>query len=355
MIVNLKNKIFLKILDNVNLTKNGSIVASPSMVEPNYYFHWIRDSAITIKTIISEYKINKDPKLLKILLKYIDYEFSIQNIKTLSGLGEPKFNTDGTSFNEEWGRPQNDGPALRGLNMINIAKEIKNEFPMIIKNIVNKIIINDMNYTIDCINNPCFDLWEEKFGYHFYTRVVQSKFLKECINYFILDQNDKVKNVFIKSKELLNHHFQNDHIISSFDLNGNILRKSDSSLFMCLNHINWDINIIPSEKYFLFEENISDLINSFNKKYNDNFNMIGRYQNDKYFDGHVWLICTISMLSFFKKMNKNKKLTTNIFNKIINLDDELNLSEQYNPKEKKFYSVKKLTWNYSELYFLINL
>lgn len=34
------------------------------------------------------------------------------------GLGEPKFNADGSRFNGNWGRPQRDGPPLRAIAMI---------------------------------------------------------------------------------------------------------------------------------------------------------------------------------------------------------------------------------------------
>src|SRR5688500_16671266 len=32
---------------------------------------------------------------------------------SLDFLGEPKFQADGSAFNDPWGRPQNDGPAIR--------------------------------------------------------------------------------------------------------------------------------------------------------------------------------------------------------------------------------------------------
>ena len=44
-----------KILDNINETNNGLIVASPSTQNPDYYYHWVRDSALTMKVIVNEY------------------------------------------------------------------------------------------------------------------------------------------------------------------------------------------------------------------------------------------------------------------------------------------------------------
>lgn len=41
-----------------------------------------------------------------------------------SGLEGPKFNVDGSFFTGPWGRPQNDGPALRASTLTTLAKRI---------------------------------------------------------------------------------------------------------------------------------------------------------------------------------------------------------------------------------------
>ena len=305
-------------------------------------------SAITMKVIINEYELTKDLKYLNIILKYINFEFNLQNVETLSGLGEPKYNVNGSSFNDSWGRPQNDGPALRGIVMIQIGKLLEKNFNSIKNNIVDKIIKNDLEYIINHLDKPSFDLWEEKFGYHFYTRLVQAKFLKEYIKY---TKDYNINNYYKKIKEYIKHHYSYNHIISSFNKDGMIERVDDSSIFMGLCHIDYDNDIFPIDKYKLVENNIYTLLNYFNKKYNNNYNLIGRYVNDKYFDGHSWFICTISMLNFYKKINKNSSLVNNLYEYIININENLDLNEQYDPKENIMYSVEKLTWNYSELYF----
>jgi len=41
--------------------------------------------------------------------------------------------------------------------------------------------------------------------------------------------------------------------------------------------------------------------------------------------------------------------------RILTLDTDFILPEQFNPITNEFISAKKLTWNYSELYLLIKL
>lgn len=82
----------------------GVIVASPSTSEPDYYYQWVRDAALVIRQIIRAFDRSKDPSMLEILEDYIDMQEQIQHVANPSGnfysggLGEPKFNIDGTAF-----------------------------------------------------------------------------------------------------------------------------------------------------------------------------------------------------------------------------------------------------------------
>ena len=106
MAQNYVDKIVQRILENTNTSTNvGTIIASPSN-EPNYKYHWIRDSALVMRTIVSIYKNNKDPKLFFYIINYIENEAKLQEQKGITGLGEPKFNINGTPYDKPWGRPQ---------------------------------------------------------------------------------------------------------------------------------------------------------------------------------------------------------------------------------------------------------
>nr|QFG74375.1 MAG: glycosyl hydrolase family 15 [Megaviridae environmental sample] len=348
----LDKKIILnKILNNIRLTSNGSIVASPTKNNPNYFYHWIRDSALTMKVIIKEYELTSNPVYLDIILKYVNYEYNLQKLNSLSGLGEPKYNTNTTTFNDSWGRPQNDGPALRSTNMINISRLLKSNFNNVVEKMIEPIIEKDLEYVLANYDKQSFDLWEEKHGYHFYTRIVQAKFLKEAIKYF---ERSEYKQYLKNLLELIKHHFDSNFIISSFDCNGSILRIDDSSIFMGIVHIDFDEDIVPLNKYYLIQNNINSLLQYFNEKYNGKYNFIGRYKFDEYFNGQSWIICTINMLTFFKHLKVNQNISNKILDQILTINPDLNLNEQYDPKEKKQYSVEQLTWNYTEMYLFIS-
>ena len=59
-----------------------------------------------------------------------------------------------------------------------------------IDKLIRPIVIKDINYLLNNYDKVSFDLWEENKGWHFYTRMVQLKFLKDCLklnNNFKLD------------------------------------------------------------------------------------------------------------------------------------------------------------------------
>lgn len=365
MTKNFKKICIKKIYDNINFSKNkGMIIASPSN-DPPYKFHWIRDASLVMRVIIDYYKKYKNDNELIHIFNYIENESQIQNLNTISGLGEPKINIDKTAFNDSWGRPQNDGPPLRGINMIKIFKLLNNDYNVICNKIVKEIIEKDLQYTINNYNKPCFELWEEIQGWHFYTRLVQLKFLKDFINLKIVFKNidlEKVKKVFNDLKINIMHHVKQDYIISSFDKNGNINKLDDASILLAFCHIDFDdelISLIPVE---LCIKNANNLIGYFRNKYNINdLNLIGRYQNDKYYNGEIWIICSLALSQIYKylsskneKFIKYKKISDKIISYIKSIDVNYDLAEQYNPIKKKKLSAKKLTWNYAELYFSIN-
>jgi glucoamylase len=168
----------------------GAIIASPSRTSPDYYFHWIRDAALVMDVVLRVYEREVDPQkksnLEKIISDYVGFSRKLQLTSNRSGgLGEPKFNVDGSAFHEEWGRPQNDGPALQAIGLIQYAHILldRNESSWVRKNLydgklpTDSIIKANLEYVSHHWKDSSFDLWEEVKGTHFYTRVVQRRAL----------------------------------------------------------------------------------------------------------------------------------------------------------------------------------
>ncbi|KAJ3070049.1 Glucoamylase, intracellular sporulation-specific, partial [Quaeritorhiza haematococci] len=118
-------------------TAPGSVMAATSKVDPPYFFHWIRDAALTMDVVVKLYSESANPNTTafyeKTLWDFARLSRSQQSAKgcqpyvsgvceALGGPGEVKYNPDGSVFTGPWGRLQNDGPALRASTLIRFAE-----------------------------------------------------------------------------------------------------------------------------------------------------------------------------------------------------------------------------------------
>ncbi|KAM0720925.1 hypothetical protein Q7P37_003210 [Cladosporium fusiforme] len=181
------------ILDNIGASgpqaagaKPGIVVASPSTTNPDYFYTWTRDSALTIKTLADELVTHQIPGLESTLQAYISAQAAIQGIDNPSGglctggLGEAKFNVDETAFTGDWGRPQRDGPALRAIALVTYARKLLSHgLNNPVTEIIWPILQNDLSYVTQHWNETTFNLWEEVKGASFFTTAMQYRALVE--------------------------------------------------------------------------------------------------------------------------------------------------------------------------------
>ncbi|KAJ4342694.1 Glucoamylase, intracellular sporulation-specific [Didymella glomerata] len=183
----------------------GTVVASPSQDGPDYWYQWVRDAAITMNTLVNIYADDASSslggQLSTILDAYTSLQQTIQRTSNpsgtyddLSGLGEPKFEIDGTPFTGSWGRPQRDGPALRALTLIHYLREYNTSHPTLWTSSQadnffapfyeasmppTSAIKADLEYVSHYWNQSGFDLWEEVEGLHSFTLMVSARSLRE--------------------------------------------------------------------------------------------------------------------------------------------------------------------------------
>jgi glucoamylase len=186
----------------------GSVLASTAPgawdPDPDYFFHWLRDSAIVIDalrhiiaggshvkeglsrftefvafslslngqdggaflSLHGDFRKNVDPSFLR----YIRDDDELRAIRGDRILGEPRFNPDATLDISRWSRPQHDGPALRALILMRYwALDILNDEH---RTAMRALIKTDLRFIAAHWREPCFDLWEEELGYHYYTRLL---------------------------------------------------------------------------------------------------------------------------------------------------------------------------------------
>lgn len=89
---------------------SGVVIASPSKNNPDYFYTWTRDSALTLKEVIDTFQYGYNSTLQTEIQNYIAAQAIQQGVSNPSGslsdgtgLGEPKFNVDLTAFTGSWG------------------------------------------------------------------------------------------------------------------------------------------------------------------------------------------------------------------------------------------------------------
>ena len=186
----------------------GSILASPEMAaydpKPDYFFHWLRDSALAADALRETIEDGGlEPSAIGHLVDFVDFSLKLcrldgpsflhqggypeaiepsflehvrarQDIAEITGdkvLGEARYNADGTLDVLKWGRPQNDGPALRALTVMRCLA--LDSFRAEAGDRAMTLLRYDLDYTLSHWRLACCDLWEENIGFHYHTRLVQ--------------------------------------------------------------------------------------------------------------------------------------------------------------------------------------
>ncbi|UZJ56652.1 hypothetical protein CBS101457_005972 [Exobasidium rhododendri] len=196
----------------------GTMIASPSRPQSrpggkneneNYFYQWPRDSGLCLREVIRCLKKVECGKIIgmnkengeildKIIRDAIAMNLKLQHVSNPSGtfetggLGEPKFLVDGSPFQESWGRPQNDGPALRSIALLSYASHILDTRPNAMSYILDNlystsanqksVIKDDLDYLVRAWKGDTYELWEEvqadqDGGGHFHTLMVQRRAL----------------------------------------------------------------------------------------------------------------------------------------------------------------------------------
>lgn len=321
----------------------GTVVASPSKFKPDYYSHWVRDSSLVMLTI--ERLMDKtDSQVLKELLAHQLFDFAHltrfqQQQNSEGGLGEVKFYIDGTAFTGPWGRPQNDGPALRAMSMIKLSHYLLNQGreDFVRQSLYDgklhgqSIVKKDLEYVAHNWQNRCFDLWEEVNGHHFFTRLIQRRALIEGAELALRLGDKGAADYYLMQSEFLAsavlEHWDAKKGYFSATLNPSDSRGKgglDSSIFIAI------VNAYKTGDLFLplFDEKILSnaqmIKETFGRIYGINSNkdqlapLIGRYPEDTYngYDinslGNPWFINTLDFASFHYKLARTLKKVDSI-------------------------------------------
>jgi glucoamylase len=172
-------------------TVPGTVVAATSRQSPNYWFHWVRDSSLVMDQVVRLWAESPEaakPRYLKAIRDFVALTRMEQQAPGAEGLGEPRYRVEGPADTIPWSRPQHDGPALRALTLMRFlaayAGEPSTDESSALRAGATEAIRADLDHVLISWRLPCFDLWEELRGLHFYTQSVQQAALRDGAAFF---------------------------------------------------------------------------------------------------------------------------------------------------------------------------
>ena len=208
--------------------QKGSIVASPVLAaydpDPDYFFHWYRDSAVVIdavRLLLADGSLAR-AAALEYFRDFVHFSLSLleldgralvaapgwragvrpdfarfirtdAELSTIHGelvSAEARVNPDGTLDISNWGRPQHDGPPLRLLAVLRWMRDVTLDAPLQIA--TAHLVRADIAFTRNRWRIPSVDIWEEEKGHHYYTLRVAAEALAEGARW--LDRHGNVSD-----------------------------------------------------------------------------------------------------------------------------------------------------------------
>lgn len=197
----------------------GAVVASPVPAsydpDPDYFFHWFRDSAIVIDALRLLYldesrDSDTASEALRLFGDFVRFSVSLarldgrslaaasrgwrsrvapefrqylrpdEELQSIHGeavAAETRVNPDGTLDISQWARPQNDGPALRALTTLRWMASASLDAKL--QEACGRLLREDLRFTSRRWREPCYDIWEEERGLHYFTLCVSAQALEE--------------------------------------------------------------------------------------------------------------------------------------------------------------------------------
>ncbi|HEU4458901.1 MAG TPA: glycoside hydrolase family 15 protein [Methylibium sp.] len=192
----------------------GAIVASPVLADwkpdPDYFFHWFRDSAVVVDALrllhlegrvgdealrhlrdFTRFSLalngldgrvdaavrDRRARVAPDFLQYLRDDDDLARAHGDAVAAETRVNPDGTLDVSRWARPQHDGAPLRALAMLRWANSVRLDAALLDE--VATLIRFDLGFTLRRWREPSFDIWEEESGHHYYTLRVAAAALAE--------------------------------------------------------------------------------------------------------------------------------------------------------------------------------
>lgn len=354
----------------------GVVIAATSRSNPDYFYHWVRDASLVMDVVgrLARLVPGSRRRYDELLGGFADFTRVNQETNTIAGLGEPKFYVDGKAYLEPWGRPQNDGPALRASALARWALRLlgENRRDEVVPDLYDSrlpsdsIVKRDLEFVAHRWQEPCFDLWEEVNGAHFYTRMAQRRALLDGAK-LAEKLGDGGAAKFYREQAAaigrsLNRFWDASKgvIVPTLDRTGGVDYKTsglDTAVLLAVLH-SGDDSGDWSPKDPRVKSTLAALVAKFKAIYPINRNgqpgvALGRYPEDRYDGystggkGNPWFIATFAAAELSYRMGNRTDGDAFMARALAHAGRDGRMAEQINRDSGAQQGAANLTWSYA--------
>jgi glucoamylase len=381
----------------------GAIIASPVLADwkpdPDYFFHWFRDSAVVMDAIrllfeagdlgteaVTHFgdfvRFSLDLQALdgrkviantawreNVLLDFMRFLRRDDELAAIHGdaiVAETRVNPDGTLDISSWSRPQHDGAPLRALSVLRWVRT--HSFDADLRALVSKLVRSDLAFTFAHWREPSIDIWEEESGQHYYTLCVSAAALREGADWLHdAGEPDLARSYRAEAQIIL-------RVLDGFWLSDEGHYRSRTLASGTRSTKELDIAVILAAIHALgdgpthtvrdprMQATLERLENLFDSAYPINENRpnhrgtaMGRYRGDVYFSGGAYYFSTLGAAEFCYLAAAHSPEPTvwvgkgDAFLETVRQYTPENgeLSEQFDQKTGVQTSAKHLAWSYA--------
>ena len=327
----------------------GSVLASPILADydpdPDYFYHWFRDSAIVIDSLRKLRCVDADltGPALEAFSDYVDFSLRLASldgaaltqdeswrrriqsdyaqfarptaeltaVRGDSVIQEARVNPDGSLDVQRWARPQNDGPASRALTVLNWLKEKAYNLGADLICRAETLLSADLEFTQDHWSETCFDIWEEERASHYYTLRMQAAALSQGAKWSAakgdLERAAAFRDSALKILEELDSFWiEDERAFRSRKLDGGLrsAKELDIAVILAAIHGGGDASrhSVRDPRSAATLLRLEDL---FRKEYSINHPAVadapamGRYPQDQYYSGGAYYFSTLAAAEFY--------------------------------------------------------
>ena len=309
----------------------GSVLASPVIAdwdpEPDYFFHWLRDSAIVMRCVAELMQdaatLTERQRWRRHFEDFVRFSLALgrahshkndyrrttrrgfrkflrrqSQIDALSGdrlLGEPRFNPDGTVDIFRWSRPQFDGAALRALACLRFLAAGGTPSEDLLR-----LLRQDLAFTLRQAGRPCIGPWEEpgQNVHHYYVALVQ---LGAVLHGRAWIEDADAGNIAERRlRAALDRHWSERHHVyaAKLPMTG---EAADDLIDACQLLAVLDADL-PDGPHSAMDPRLRQTQDAIENLFARDFPLnrgrpapaLGRYRGDRYFGGGAWYVTTLA-------------------------------------------------------------